>query len=88
LRAPDEALYALLPVSLRPSATRQPERVRSAKIPAGQHIFTRRRLQRLPYPPLYTNNKLTLAEGFTPPAEHLRFLDIARVSVIRTRDSL
>jgi hypothetical protein len=30
---------------------------------------------------LYTNNKLTLAEGFTPPAEHFRFLDIARLSV-------
>jgi hypothetical protein len=32
-------------------------------------------------PPLYTNNKLTLAEGFTPPPEHFRFLDIMRVSV-------
>ena len=32
-------------------------------------------------PPLYTNNKLTLARGFTPPAEPLHLLNIARVSV-------
>jgi hypothetical protein len=32
-------------------------------------------------PPLYTNNRLTLASGFTPPPEHFKVLDIMRVSV-------
>ena len=34
-------------------------------------------------PPLYTNNKLTLAEGFTPPPEHFKFLDIMRAQATR-----
>ena len=32
-------------------------------------------------PPLYSNNKLTLAEGFKPPEEHFSKYDILRVSV-------
>ena len=32
-------------------------------------------------PPLYTNNKLTLAEGFTPPKDVPSTLDILRISV-------
>ena len=32
-------------------------------------------------PPLYTNNKLTLAQGYTPPADHPNRADIMAVSV-------
>jgi hypothetical protein len=32
-------------------------------------------------PPLYTNNKLTPAEGFQIPPEHLNIYDILRISV-------
>jgi hypothetical protein len=32
-------------------------------------------------PPLYTNNKVTLAQGFVPPAEHAQFMDIMPISV-------
>ena len=79
-RAPDEALYALaqylytLQPPVNPNAS-------DLRVPAGQQIFTREGCSGCHTPPLYTNNKLTLAEGFTPPAEHARFLDIARVTV-------
>ena len=80
LRAPDEALYAL---SQYLYALQPPDNPNASdpRIPAGQQIFTREGCSGCHTPPLYTNNKLTLAEGFTPPAEHLRVLDIARVSV-------
>src|SRR6185436_15430147 len=51
------------------------------RIADGQKIFERERCAGCHAPPLYTNNKLTLARGFTPPPEHQRFLDIMTVSV-------
>jgi hypothetical protein len=41
----------------------------------------RTRLRRTEAPPLYTNNKLTPAPGFKPPADHARKFDITPVSV-------
>ena len=79
-RAPDEAFYALTMYlySLQPPSN--PHRS-DPRIAAGQKIFERERCAGCHTPPLYTNNKLTLARGFTPPPEHKRFLDIMNVSV-------
>ena len=52
-----------------------------SRIPAGQRIFQREGCSGCHTPPLYTNNKLTLAQGFTPPADHRQILDILPVSV-------
>jgi mono/diheme cytochrome c family protein len=79
-RAPDEALYALAMFiySLEPPAN--PNRDNPG-IADGQRVFQREGCGGCHTPPLYTNNRLTLASGFTPPAEHFSFLDIMRVSV-------
>ena len=77
-RLPDEALYALASYvySLQPPPNPNPF---DARAEAGEQLFARERCGRCHTPPLYTNNKLTLAEGFTPP-EHATE-DILRVSV-------
>jgi len=77
-RLPDAALYALAlyVYSLEPPPN---PNALDAQAEAGQEIFRRERCGRCHTPPLYTNNKLTLAAGFTPPdgADE----DILRVSV-------
>ncbi len=79
-RTPDEALYALslYIYSLQPPPN--PNRS-DPRVPAGERLFAREGCSGCHTPPLYTNNRVTLAQGFTPPPEHARFLDIARVSV-------
>jgi mono/diheme cytochrome c family protein len=79
-RLPDEALYALTLYlySLQPPANPHPF---DAKAAAGSKLFQREGCAGCHTPPLYTNNKLTLAQGFQPPTEHSQFLDIMRVSV-------
>ena len=52
-----------------------------SRIPTGQRIFQREGWSGCHTPPLYTNNKLALAQGFTPPADHRQILDILPVSV-------
>jgi hypothetical protein len=80
LRRSDEALYALALYiySLKPPANPHPF---DASAEAGQRLFTRERCVTCHTPPLYTSNKLTLAEGFTPPPDVPGTLDILRVSV-------
>ncbi len=77
-RLPDAALYALAlyVYSLQPPRNPNPFDTRAQ---AGQKIFERERCTRCHTPPLYTNNKLTVAEGFTPPDDSP--LDIVRTSV-------
>ena len=79
-RAPDEALYALAMFiySLEPPVN--PNR-NEPGIADGQRVFQREGCGGCHTPPLYTNNRLTLAAGFTPPPEHFKLLDIMRVSV-------
>jgi mono/diheme cytochrome c family protein len=79
-RLPDEALYALARYiySLEPPLNPHKFDERAA---AGQQIFEQQGCATCHTPPLYTNNKLTLALGFTPPKEHFQFLDILPVSV-------
>jgi len=80
VRLPDEALYAmaLYIYSLQPPRNPNPF---DEKSKAGQKVFAREGCAACHTPPLYTNNKLTLAEGFTPPKDAPATLDIMRLSV-------
>lgn len=77
-RLPDAALYALAlyVYSLEPPMNPHPF---DAEARAGQAVFERERCGRCHTPPLYTNNKLTPVDGFTPPPDAPE--DIARGSV-------
>jgi hypothetical protein len=79
-RLSDEALYALALYiySLTPPPNPNP---RDDKARTGERIFTREGCGSCHTPPLYTNNKLTLADGFTPPTDTPATLDILRISV-------
>jgi hypothetical protein len=79
-RLSDEALYALALYiySLEPPANPNP---RNAKAHAGEGIFRREGCGGCHTPPLYTNNKVTLADGFTPPKEAPATLDVMPISV-------
>ncbi|HKT81093.1 MAG TPA: hypothetical protein VJP86_12790 [Vicinamibacterales bacterium] len=48
---------------------------------AGNVVFRREGCANCHTPPLYTNNKLTPARGFTPPANHPNRADIMSISV-------
>jgi hypothetical protein len=75
LRYSDEQLYALAMYlySLRPPDN--PNRF-DEKAAKGRKIFDREGCGGCHTPPLYTNNKLIPADGFTPPADHARRFDI------------
>jgi hypothetical protein len=77
-RLPDAALYALAlyVYSLQPPPNPNPF---DDKARAGEELFARERCGRCHTPPLYTNNKLTLAKGFTPPEDASP--DVVRTSV-------
>jgi hypothetical protein len=79
-RVSDEALYALglYIYSLQPPPNPNPVDAATA---AGEKVFRREGCARCHTPPLYTSNKLTLAQGFHPPADVTPTLDILRVSV-------
>src|SRR5579884_1433032 len=79
-RMPDEALYALALYiySLKPPANPNPF---DSMARAGQQIFVREGCPACHTPPLYTNNKLTLAKGFIPPKDVPASLDILRITV-------
>ena len=79
-RLSDEALYALALYiySLRPPPNPNPVNDRAAM---GQQIFSREGCAGCHTPPLYTSNKLTLAQGFDPPTDVPAALDILRRSV-------
>jgi hypothetical protein len=79
-RLPDSALYAmaLYIYSLVPPPN--PNRF-DDKAAAGQTIFQREQCGSCHTPPLYTNNRLTLAKGFTPPKDRPASLDIVPMSV-------
>jgi hypothetical protein len=79
-RYSDEQLYALALYlySLRPPPNPNKPDAITAR---GQKIFEREGCAGCHTPPLYTNNKLTLAEGFTPPPDTRQKYDILPVSV-------
>src|SRR5260370_1434332 len=78
-RYSDEQLYALglYIYSLQPP---NPNKF-DALAERGQKIFERESCVMCHTPPLYTNNKLTPAEGFTVPKDHLKKYDILPISV-------
>ena len=69
---------ALYIKSLKPPPNPNPFDKHAAE---GKKIFEREGCGGCHTPPLYTNNKLTLARGFTPPADTPKSLDIMNVSV-------
>jgi hypothetical protein len=79
-RLSDEALYALAlyVYSLKPPKNPNPFDARAA---TGEEIFRREGCVSCHTPPLYTSNKLTLAQGFTPPPDAPASLDVLRISV-------
>jgi cytochrome c2 len=79
-RYSDEQLYALAQYvySLQPPPN--PNRF-EAEAMRGQKVFEREGCALCHTPPLYTNNKLTLAEGFTPPPGAEKKYDIQPISV-------
>jgi hypothetical protein len=79
-RYSDEQLYALAlyVYSLKPPPN--PNKV-DALARRGQKIFKHEGCVMCHTPPLYTNNKLTLAEGFTPPPGATEKYDIVPISV-------
>jgi hypothetical protein len=79
-RYSDEQLYALALYVY--SLTPPPNPNKSDGLAArGQKVFTREGCAGCHPPPVYTNNKLTPAEGFIIPKEHLQKYDILRTSV-------
>ena len=79
-RYSDDQLYALALYlySLQPPPN--PNKFDQAAA-RGKKVFERAGCAGCHTPPLYTNNKLTLAESFTPTAEERRLYDIMPVSV-------
>ncbi|MBV8571502.1 MAG: hypothetical protein JO319_12870 [Acidobacteriaceae bacterium] len=79
-RYSDEQLYALALYiySLKPPPN--PNKF-DAVAARGQKVFEREGCARCHTPPLYTNNKLTLAEGFTPPPGADKNYNILFISV-------
>ena len=79
-RWPDAALYAvaLYIYSLQPPSN--PNNY-DEKARAGEKIFSREGCSTCHTPPLYTNNKLTLAQGFSPPHDRPATLDVVPISV-------
>lgn len=80
VRWPDEVLYALAQYiySLTPPPNPNP---RGDLAAAGEKVFIQTGCAGCHTPPLYTNNKLTLAQGFHPPVDHPLRTDIMPLSV-------
>lgn len=79
-RLSDEALYALALYIYSLQPPMNPHHA-DANTEAGGRLFAREGCARCHTPPLYTSNKLTLAQGFDPPADVPATLDILRLSV-------
>ena len=79
-RYSDQQLYALAVYiySLKPPQNPNPFDALAAR---GQRVFERERCVSCHTPPLYTNNRLTPAPGFAPPAADLSKYDVLNVSV-------
>ncbi len=80
-RYSDVQLYALTQYiySLVPPVN--PHKYPESLLQRGQQIFNEQGCVTCHTPPLYTNNMLTPAEGFEPPADHFNKYDIFNVSV-------
>jgi hypothetical protein len=79
-RYSDEQLYALALYLYSLQPPRNPNRF-DAVAAQGQKVFHREGCAGCHTPPLYTNNMLTPADGFSIPADHRKKYDILPVSV-------
>jgi len=79
-RYSDEQLYALALYVYSVQPPPNPNKF-EAVAARGQIIFEREGWVMCHTPPLYTNNRLTLAEGFTPPPGAVQKYDILPISV-------
>ena len=79
-RYDDAVLYALAQYLYSLEPPPNPNRV-DEKALIGQKVFQREGCPGCHTPPLYTNNKLTMAQGYTPPADHPFREDILPISV-------
>ena len=79
-RLPDSSLYAMALYLYALESPRNPN-PRDESAAAGEKIFQRESCASCHTPPLFTNNKLTLARGFVPPADRPASLDVLPVSV-------
>lgn len=79
-RYSDEQLYALSLYIYALKPPLNPMRVDKVAV-RGRRIFMREGCATCHAPPLYTNNKLTPADGFNPPADHLMRYEVMPVRV-------
>jgi mono/diheme cytochrome c family protein len=79
-RLPDAALYAMALYIYSLQSPANPNRF-DERAAAGEKVFQREGCVSCHTPPLYTNNKLTLAKGFGPPKDKSATLDVMPVSV-------
>ena len=79
-RFSDDLLYALALYIYSLEPPRNPN-TRDLTAARGEQVFTREGCVNCHTPPLYTNNKLTLADGFKPPVDHPNHADIIGFSV-------
>jgi hypothetical protein len=80
-RYSDEQLYALTKYIYSLQPPRNPNTPSPKTVEKGRMIFNRSGCVTCHTPPLYTNNKLTPANGFEPPHEHFKKYNIFNVSV-------
>jgi mono/diheme cytochrome c family protein len=79
-RMSDEALFAMAEYLFALTPPPNPN-AGDRRAAAGQKVFERERCSVCHTPPLFTNNKLTLAQGFAPPDDHPERDRIVRASV-------
>jgi mono/diheme cytochrome c family protein len=80
-RYTDAQLYALTQYIYSLQPPENPNQYAKGLIAKGSMIFKREGCVSCHTPPLYTNNKLTPANGFEPPEDHFKKYDIFNVSV-------
>jgi len=79
-RFPDELLFALAQYIYSLEAPPNPN-LRDPRATVGRKVFEREGCNGCHTPPLYTNNKLTVAGGFKPPSDHPLQADILPIPV-------
>ena len=79
-RQTDDMTFALARYLYSLEPTRNPQ-TDEGRAEAGNRVFEREGCGNCHTPPLYTNNKLTLAKGYAPPADHPNRADILAISV-------
>ena len=87
MRYSDAQLYALALLHLFAAAAAESQPRSMTPPTRGQRVFERERCSSCHTPPLYTNNRLTPAIGFTVPADIGRPTTSARSASAPIRDS-